>query len=230
MFNLYESTITQTVSSFMYKVYAWMAGALALTAITAYVVYAEPSIFLPLMNNRLLFYGLLIAQVLIVVGLSLCIRSMSFGLAATAFASYALLLGITTSVIFAAFEIQSIYAVFVITVGMFGCMALYGYSTQRDLSTLGSILMMGVLGLIIAGIVNMFLHNSMMNTIISFLGVVMFTGLTAYDVQKIKQLGYALAQKGEDENKIALLGALTLYLDFVNLFMYLLSLLGKRKK
>jgi FtsH-binding integral membrane protein len=90
--------------------------------------------------------------------------------------------------------------------------------------------MMGVLGLIIAGIVNMFLHNSMMNTIISFLGVVMFTGLTAYDVQKIKQLGYALAQKGEDENKIALLGALTLYLDFVNLFMYLLSLLGKRKK
>lgn len=230
MFNSPETSLSQSVSSFMYKVYAWMAGALGVTALTAYTVYAEPRLFLPLVSSKFMFYGLLIAQVLLVMMLSFFIRRMSFGLAAAAFAGYALLLGMTLSVIFAVFEIGSIYAVFAITVGMFGCMAIYGYTTKRDLTTLGSILIMGVLGLVIAGIVNMFLHNSMMDMIISIFGVIIFTGLTAYDVQKIKNLGHALALEGEDESKIALLGALTLYLDFVNLFMYLLALLGKRKR
>lgn len=229
MFESHES-LSRSVSAFMYKVYGWMAGALALTSLTAYVVYAEPRIFLPLVASRFVFYGIMIAQLLIVMGLSFFIRRMSFGLAAVAFASYALLLGLTMSVIFAVFEIQSIYAVFAITVGMFGFMAIYGYTTKRDLTSMGSILLMGVIGLVIAMVVNMFLHNSMMEMIISFIGVLIFTGLTAYDTQKIKQLGYALAHEGEDEGKIALLSALTLYLDFINLFMFLLSLLGNKKK
>ena len=214
----------------MYKVYAWMAGALMVTSLTAYGVYSNSQLFLSLMSNRLVFFGLFIAQVLIVIALVAFLRRMSFGVAVAAFLSYALLLGVTLSVIFAAYEIYSIYAVFAVTVGMFGCMAIYGYTTRRDLTSLGSILIMGVIGLIIAGIVNMFLRNSVMDMVISFIGVLIFTGLTAYDVQKIKNLGYALIHDGEYENKIALLCALTLYLDFVNLFMYLLSLLGKRKK
>jgi FtsH-binding integral membrane protein len=230
MFHLPESSAKHAVVSFMYKVYGWMAAALLLTSFTSYAVYTEPRIFLSLMNNKYLLYGLLILQVLIVMGLLFFIRRMSFFVATVAFTSYSLLLGVTLSVIFAVFELYSIYAVFGITVGMFGCMAIYGYTTKRDLTTLGSLLTMGLLGLIIASIVNIFLHNSVMDTIISFLGVLIFTGLTAYDVQKIKRLATDLSAEGEEENKIALLGALTLYLDFVNLFLYLLSLLGKKKK
>ncbi len=221
---------TSSVSSFMYKVYAWMTGALALTAATAYAVFSNQALFTTIMTSKLLFFGLLIGQVVLVIAMSALINRISFATAALMFVSYAAMLGVTLSVIFQVYTMSSIYMVFGITASTFGVMALYGYVTKCDLTSIGNLFTMALFGMIIASLVNMFIGSSTFDLILSFLGVLIFTGLTAYDSQKIKLMGQALEGQGEAASKGALIGALTLYLDFINLFLFILRLLGKRRE
>lgn len=220
---------TQSVSSFMYKVYGWMSTGLALSAVTAYGVYANQNIFAAVVGNKFVFFAILFAQIAIALLFSFRIRTLSYASALALFCTYAVLLGVTLSVIFAVYQLTSITAVFGITTGMFGVFAVYGYFTKADLTSIGNLMLMALFGLIISSLVNMFLQNSTMDYVISFIGVLIFCGLTAYDTQKIKEMGQSMMYHGESESKIALLGAFTLYLDFVNLFLYLLRFLGKRK-
>ena len=202
-----EGSLSLAFPALMRKVYVWMALALALTGLTA--------------------YGIAIAEFALVVFLSARIQKLSLSTATLSFLLYSVLNGVTMSIIFLAFTASSIATTFYITAGTFGVMAVYGYVTKTDLSKWGNILRMALLGLIVALVVNIFLHNSMLDLIISGIGVILFTGLTAYDSQKIKT---ALAlQEYPDENaqKIALIGALNLYLDFINLFLYLLRFFGR---
>lgn len=222
-------TVTRSVASFMYKVYAWMSFGLAITAISAYGVYSIPELFRALVLNRFMFFVLIIAQLGLVIALSSAFQKLSYTVNMLLFAAYSALLGVTLSVIFAVYHLGSIYQVFAITVFMFGFMAIYGYYTKSDLTAVGQIMFMGLIGLIIASLINLFLGNPVMDYVISFFGVLIFTALTAYDVQKIKFLGDNFLVSGEDDRKVALMCALTLYLDFVNLFLYLLRFLGKKK-
>lgn len=217
-------------SSLMRSVYVWMTLALVITGLTAMYVAKSMTLIQLMMENSLFFWGLLLAEVGVVVYLTARIHRMAFSTATVLFILYSLLNGVTLSVLFLVYTFSSIATTFFVTAGTFGAMALVGYVTRRDLSRIGSLCIMGVIGLIIASVVNFFLHNSMMDLVISCAGVLVFVGLTAYDAQKIKRL---LMTEGMEVNettqKIALLGAMTLYLDFINLFIYLLRLLGDRK-
>jgi uncharacterized protein len=225
-----QETLQQSLDSFMYRVNAWMATGLAITGLTGYALFQSESFFSMLMYSRFLFLGLLIAQVALVIFFSTRIFHMSFAAAIATFIAYSILSGITLSFIFAVYEMGSIALVFGITMALFSLMAMYGYTTKTDLTSMGSFLLMALLGLIIAGVVNLFLRSSAFNFVISAVGVLVFVGLTAYDVQKIKQIGQGLIYQGQNAQKAALLGALILYLDFVNLFLNLLSLFGKRRR
>lgn len=224
-----NSSLARPVSLFMHKVYGWMAASLGITAATAYGIYSQEALFQAMVRSRLLFFGLFIVQIALVIFLSARIQKMNFFPAVVSFVTYSALSGVTLSVIFAAFQLPSIAMVFGITVGMFACMALYGYFTSADLTGFGSIMIMALFGLIIAMIVNMFLASPMFDYIIAFVGVAIFTGLIAYDTQKIKYIGASLVEHGDSETKISILCALILYLDFVNLFLMLLRLLGNRR-
>ena len=222
-----EGSLSLAFPALMRKVYVWMALALALTGLTAYGIANNTNLAFTLISNRALFWGIAIAEFALVVFLSARIQKLSLSTATLSFLLYSVLNGVTMSIIFLAFTASSIATTFYITAGTFGVMAVYGYVTKTDLSKWGNILRMALLGLIVALVVNIFLHNSMLDLIISGFGVILFTGLTAYDSQKIKT---ALAlQEYPDENaqKIALIGALNLYLDFINLFLYLLRFLGR---
>ena len=183
-----------------------------------------------MMQNSMLFWGVLIAEVVLVMYMSARINKISFTTATLLFIAYSILNGVTLSILFLIYTASSIATTFFVTAGTFGAMALFGYVTKKDLTRIGSLCIMGVIGLIIASVVNMFLHNTMMDMIISYVGVLLFVGLTAYDAQKIKHLlsGDDI-EVNESTQKTALLGALTLYLDFINLFIYLLRILGDRK-
>ncbi len=222
-----EGSLSLAFPALMRKVYVWMALALALTGLTAYGIANNTNLAFTLISNRALFWGIAIAEFALVVFLSARIQKLSLSTATLSFLLYSVLNGVTMSIIFLAFTASSIATTFYITAGTFGVMAVYGYVTKTDLSKWGNILRMALLGLIVALVVNIFLHNSMLDLIISGIGVILFTGLTAYDSQKIKT---ALAlQEYPDENaqKIALIGALNLYLDFINLFLYLLRFFGR---
>ncbi len=217
-------------SSLMRSVYVWMTLALVITGLTAMYVAKSMTLIQLMMENSLFFWGLLLAEVGVVVYLTARIHRMAFSTATVLFILYSLLNGITLSVLFLVYTLSSIATTFFVTAGTFGAMALFGYVTRRDLSRIGSLCIMGVIGLIIASVVNFFLHNSVVDLVISCAGVLVFVGLTAYDAQKIKRLLTAEGMEvNETTQKIALLGAMTLYLDFINLFIYLLRLLGDRK-
>ncbi len=211
------------------RVYGLMCGALLLSAVTAFAVATSPSIMTYLVSHTWVFYVLLFAQLGLVIGLSAMVNRMRASTALAMFIMYSLLTGITFSSLFVVFQLGSLALTFAITAGMFGTMALYGYFTKSDLSGMGNLLLMALVGLIIAGIVNIFLRNPMFNLVMSGIGVVIFCLLTAYDVQKIKALSYAIVDE-ETSKKIAVIGALTLYLDFINLFLYLLSFTGQRRQ
>ena len=187
--------------------------------------------YVPQMSSTA-FWALLIAEIALVFILSARISKMSFLTAGLMFAAYAILNGVTMSVIFVAYTAESIAQTFFITAGTFGGMSLLGYVIKKDLSTLGRILYMALIGLIIATVVNLFMHSSGMTMIINYAGVLIFVGLTAYDTQKIKQMLLACHEDGvtDKTNKLALLGSLILYLDFINLFLYLLRFLGKSRR
>lgn len=218
------------VSSLLYAVYGWMAAALAITASIAYYVGNTPTVYAYLMGNPILVFFLFIAQIALAFGLMIFLNRMTAATAMVMFTLYAVTMGITLSSIFLIFTTASIAATFLVAAGMFGVMGLYGYFTKTDLSSIGSIGIMMLVGLIIGGLVNLFLRSSMVNTILSVVGVIVFSLLTAYDMQKIKQMSKSLLADQETTSKIAIVCALVLYLDFVNLFLYLLQLFGKRKE
>ncbi|WP_072529825.1 Bax inhibitor-1/YccA family protein [Bacteroides ilei] len=212
------------------SVYVWMTLALVITAFVAMYVAKSYTLLAAIAQNSLLFWGLLIAEIGVVWYLSARISSISFTKATVLFILYSILNGVTLSFIFAIYTAASIASTFFITAGTFAVMAIFGYVTKKDLSKIGNICIMALIGIIIASLVNLFLKSAMMDVVISYIGVLLFVGLTAYDTQKIKRLLSADDMEvNETTQKIALLGAMTLYLDFINLFLYLLRLLGDRK-
>lgn len=212
------------------SVYVWMTLALVITAFVAMYVAKSYTLLAAIAQNSLLFWGLLIAEIGVVWYLSARINSISFTKATVLFILYSILNGVTLSFIFAIYTAASIASTFFITAGTFAVMAIFGYVTKKDLSKIGNICIMALIGIIIASLVNLFLKSAMMDVVISYIGVLLFVGLTAYDTQKIKRLlSTDDMEVNETTQKIALLGAMTLYLDFINLFLYLLRLLGDRK-
>ena len=215
--------------SFMQRVYGWMALALVVSATTAYVVASSPAFVHALYGNMLLLLVLMIAQVGLVVYLTAALPRMSTGTAVFAYLLYSVLSGLTLSSVFLVYNMQSVVLTLLVTVGMFAAMAVYGQVTNSDLSSLRDFLFMGIIGLIIANVVNMFVASTNFNLITAAFGVMIFTLFTAYDVQQIKHVGSQMLASDNDMFKASLFGALRLYLDFVNLFMYLLRLLGHRR-
>ena len=213
----------------MRKVYVWMAMALAITAITAYGVASSPALTSLIFGNKLIFFGLIIAELVLVFWVSARIEKLSLTKATLMFIVYSVLNGATLATIFFAYSPEIITKTFFVTAGTFGAMAIYGYFTKSDLSSWGKLLIMAVIGLIIAGLVNIFLRSSLMDLVVSVIGVLIFVGLTAYDSQKIKRMLMMQADMGETAQKVALMGALSLYLDFINLFLYLLRLFGRER-
>ena len=220
---------SQAFPVLMRKVYVWMTLALAITGFTAYGVATSPGLMQAIFTNRVLFWGLIIAEFALVMGVSAAINRLSLTTATLMFVLYSVINGATLSVVFLAYSMASIATVFFITAGTFAAMAFIGYTTKTDLTSLGKIVLMALIGLIIATVVNVFVKSTMFDIILSYVGVLIFVGLTAYDSQKIKQMLLQAPDAGEGAQKVALLGALSLYLDFINLFIYLLRIFGRRE-
>jgi FtsH-binding integral membrane protein len=224
----YPGTSTQVVikqNTLIRQVYAWMGAGLAITAFMALITLSSPAILNVVFGNKLIFYGLMIGELALVFTLSGAINKLNVTTATLIFIAYSALNGITLSTIALVYTANSITSTFVITGGMFGSMSLYGYMTKRDLTSWGSFLLMGLIGVVIASVVNIFVGSSAVSWVISGIGVIVFTGLTAYDTSKIKEM----AAMGTEGRKPAILGALTLYLDFINLFLMLLRFTGNRR-
>ncbi len=216
------------VNAFLRGVYGWMAAGLAITAITGWIIGSSPILVRAIVTNRLLFWGLMLAQLGIVFGLSARVQSLASSTAAMLFVVYSMLTGVTFSVILLAYTGESIATTFVVTAGMFGALAFYGTTTRRDLTGFGSFLFMGLIGVVLASIVGLFWQNDALQFVISFIGVIVFTGLTAYDAQRLKAM--ALASPGGGQiGAYQIVGALALYLDFINLFLFLLRFTGGRR-
>lgn len=224
-----EQTIQDQLVNFMYGVYGLMSGALALTAVTAYFISTIPNIQGTLLGSPLLMGLIFIGQFALVIALTAMLQRLTFPMALAMFFVFATSLGITLSLFFLIYTKASIVQTFVVTSGTFGVMTIYGYVTGADLTKLGNVLIMAMWGLIIALLVNLFLRNPMIDLVISGAGVLIFTLLTAYDTQKIKRMGEHMLGDQEMLGKVAVLGALTLYLDFVNLFLFLLRFMGRRR-
>jgi hypothetical protein len=217
------------VSTFVSKVYGWMTIGLALTAVVALYLAANPELAMAIITNKVLFYGLLIGELLMVIALGAAIGRIPATVATAMFLVYAAANGLTIGVLFLIYTKASIATTFFVTAGTFGTMSLYGYFTKRDLTTIGNLCFMALIGLIIASVVNMFWANSTLYWIVTYAGVIIFVGLTAYDTQKIKMMALSMPSDGETVRKGAIMGALALYLDFINLFLMLLRLFGRRR-
>jgi FtsH-binding integral membrane protein len=214
--------------TFLSSVFGWMFLGLALTAGIAAYVAASTDMLDWLEENPFAYLGMFLGMIGLVAAISFGINRISFSVAVFLFALFAAVNGFIFAAVLEAYTTASIAASFFTAAGMFGGMATYGYVTKRDLSSLGSILFMGLIGVIIGSVVNIFWANSILYWFVTFAGVVVFCGLTAYDMQKIKQIG-ASGLQGDDMRKASILGALSLYLDFINLFLFLLRLLGRRR-
>ncbi len=215
--------------TFVTRVYGWMAAGLMVTAIMALITIQSPLLLEMIFANKVFFFGLIIVQLGLVVWLSTRVEKMSAVTATLVFFGYAALTGLTLSVVFLAYTLASLASTFFVTAGTFGVMSVYGYVTKRDLTSWGSFLMMGLIGMIIASVVNIFFNNETVYWITTYIGIFIFVGLTAFDTQKIKVLSLTSLESDETAQKGAVMGALRLYLDFINLFLLLLRLLGRRK-
>lgn len=225
-----QHTATDVAVSALFKsVYMQMAAALSITGLVAYFLSQSQDFWLFLANNTSLIWVVLIAQIALVIWLSARFTRMSMTTATLLFILYSAMMGVTMSTIFMVYTMSSIASVFFITAGMFLVMSLLGYFTRMDLTRLGSLLFMALIGVIIASLVNIFLKSEMLYWVVSYVAVVVFVGLTAYDTQKIKQMLVEYGEVDEMGYKLALFGALTLYLDFINLFLYLLRIFGDRR-
>ena len=228
-----RQTQTQTqvlVNSFVRSVYNWMAIGLGLTGFVAYYVSNSPSLLNIIFGNMIVFWGLIIGELVLVFTLAARVAKMQASTATAMFVVYAVLNGATLSVIFLAYTKSSIASTFFVCAGTFVAASIYGWVTKKDLTSFGSFLFMGLIGIIIASVVNMFLKSSGMAMIISYIGVFIFVGLTVYDTQRLKNM--ALTQPADADGAVvrkgAILGALSLYLDFINLFLMLLRIMGNR--
>ena len=225
--SLSPAAADERVSAFLRGVYGWMFGGLLVTAAVAFAVAASPGLVQTLVANRILFFGLIIAELALVWVVSSKVQTLTPTASAGLFLLYSALNGITLSLILLVYTRGSIATAFVSTAGMFGALALYGTVTKRSLDGVGSFAMMGLFGVLIAMVVNWFLKSPALNFVFSVAGVIVFTCLTAYDAQKLKQM--ALAVEGPQSGSYAVSGALSLYLDFINLFLFLLRLFGNRR-
>lgn len=222
-----EMTNASTFKVLMRKVYLWMTLALMITGITAAGVANSPNILALIYSSKVVMWGIIIAEFGLVIYISARLEKLSLSTATTLFALYSILNGVMLSSIFLLYSTAIISKVFFITAGTFGVTALYGYATKKDLSSLGNILFMALIGLVIATIVNVFMKSAMFDLILSYIGVIIFVGLTAWDSQKIKHMMMVQQDADESAQKLALIGALSLYLDFINLFLYLLRIFGR---
>lgn len=220
-----SSTVAERQNTLVRQVYAWMGGGLAITAFFALLTVSSPTMLKAIVGSRMVFYGLVIAEFALVFILSGAVNRLSGAAATALFIGYSVLNGLTLSVIFVVYTSSSIASTFAVTAAMFGSMSIYGYMTRKDLTSWGSFLFMGLIGIVIASIVNIFMRSDAVSWVVSGIGVIVFTGLTAYDTWKIKELAAA----GESGRNAAIIGALTLYLDFINLFLMLLRILGGRR-
>jgi hypothetical protein len=222
---------SQASTMFLAKVFNWMAMGLGLTALTAFLVANSAAAQQLIFGNMLVFYGLVIGELALVIYLSARLEKISAGRATAMFLVYSAMNGATLSAILLIYTATSVASAFVVAAGMFAVMAIYGTVTKKDLTSLGSFMFMGLIGIIIAGVVNLFLRSPAISWVTSALGVIIFTGLTAYDVQKISRYGAAGIMNGGEAaiRKGAIMGALNLYLDFINLFLSLLRLMGDRR-
>lgn len=217
------------VNTFIRRVYNWMMLGLGLTAVISLFVSSSPTMVRLLLGNGFLFFGLLIGELALVWYLSAAINRLAVSTATAMFFVYAGLNGLTLSFIFLVYTQASIASTFFITAATFGAMSLYGYTTKRDLTSLRSFLFMGLIGVIIASVVNIFLHSQSIYWIITFCGIIVFVGLTAYDTQKIKEMALGGFGDEQTEQRAAVIGALRLYLDFINMFLLLLRIFGRRR-
>lgn len=222
-----DTIMYQESNTFWVSVYGWMAAALGVSAVTAWYVAANPVLFNLFVANPIALILLFIVQLVMVIIFTTALPRLSFTTAFVSFFVYALTLGITLSALFKLYVMSSLYTTFFVSAGMFACMALYGLVTRADLSKLGSIMIMMVFGLMIGLLVNMFVKSTAFDTVLSLIGVVVFSLLTAYDMQKINQMRKAVLDSTL-RSFVALSGAFTLYLDFINLFLFMLRFTGKR--
>lgn len=213
---------------FIRRVYNWMGLGLALTAIVAYYTAASPTLTRLILGNQLIFFALIIGQLGLVIGLSAAIDRLAPTTATLLFFLYAGLTGLTLSVVFLAYTQSSIASTFFVTAGTFGITSIYGYTTKRDLTSWGSFFFMGLVGIILASLVNFWLQSEAIYWVTTYIGIIVFVGLTAYDTQAIKNMAAAGFTDAASESKAAVIGALRLYLDFINLFLMLLRLMGRR--
>lgn len=224
-------------NTFVANVFMWMFAALGITALTAYLFGTSETLFLSMFtfhadgsaSMNILGWIVMLAPFALVLIMGFGIEKMKASTMIILFIVYSVLMGMSLSFIFWAYTEASIFKTFLITGGMFGIMAIVGYTTKTDLTKFGAILLMGLMGIIIATLVNMFTHSESLDYIISIIGVIIFTGLTAYDVQKIKNIGMLGLENSETTTKISINAALSLYLDFINLFLYLLRFFGRSK-
>ncbi len=216
--------------AFIYKVYGWMCFGLTISALISLWVASTPSVAQAIFGNIMIFYGLLILELIAVFSLAAMVHKISSSASAIIFVLYSALNGLTLSIIFFAYQLGSIEEIFFLAAGIFGAMSLYGFFTKRDLTTVGRLATMALLGLVIAMIINLFIMNDVYTFALACIGIVVFVILTAYDTQKLKWLYELGRTEGSDgEKKEAINGALILYLDFINLFLDLLLVFGKRK-
>lgn len=223
-----ESTIAAEQQRFMVRVYNWMTMGLVLTGGIAYLVATTPAVVQMVANPWVLF-PLIIAQLGLVFWLATRVMQMSAAQATGVFLLYSALTGVTLSFVFLAYTAASLTSTFMVTAGTFGAMSFYGYTTKRDLTAMGSFLFMGLIGIIIASVVNFWMQSPMVYWLVTYAGVLIFVGLTAYDTQKIKEMNILGNEGTEEDTKEAVRGALTLYLDFINLFLMLLRVMGNRR-
>jgi len=225
---LKQAQVQTRVNEFIRSVYNWMAIGLALTGFTAYYVSNTPALVQAIFGNQLLFFGLIIGELAMVFYISARIQKIQASTATALFVAYSILNGATLSFVFLVYTASSITSTFFICAATFVACSVYGWTTKRDLTSMGGFMTMGLIGIIIASVVNMFFRSSAMSMIISYIGVIVFVGLTAYDTQHLKAM--AVNQPDDLEagvvRKGAILGALKLYLDFINLFLMLLRILG----
>lgn len=222
-----SANAAERVSAFLQRVYGWMAIGLAITAMVAFTVASSPALRQVVLGNRLVFFGLIAAQLGLVFYLSGRAATLAPGTAALLFAAYSALTGVTLSVVLLAYTGESVAATFVVTASMFAALAAYGTMTSRSLAGVGQFFFMGLIGLILASVVGMFWQNDALQFLISVVGVLVFTGLTAWDAQRLRQM--ALAVPAGQAGSMAIAGALSLYLNFINLFLFLLRFTGGRR-
>jgi len=221
--------IQKEQASFITKVYGWMCGALMVTGLVSMWTASTPALVEIIFGNSIIFFGLIIAEFLCVAYLAAAVEKISSQTATIILIGYAALNGLTLSALFLIYTSESIAITFFITAGTFGIMSIYGYYTKKDLTTIGNIAFMAVIGLIIASVVNIFFYNETLYWITTYAGILIFVTLTAYHTQKIKKMNIIGNEGTEEDKKEAIMGALTLYLDFIILFLYLLRIFGRKK-